>query len=63
MFGLRAFFVINGARSDKAEEIKPLKATGWKDQDLADALVHGANMIDPSIMVDVFRMDQDCIVS
>jgi hypothetical protein len=26
-----------------------------------DALAHGANMIDHSIMVAVFRMNQECI--
>ena len=49
--------------SVKAEEIKQLKEMGWKDRDLVDALAHGANMVDHSIMMEVFQMDQDCMVS
>ncbi len=45
-----------------AEEIQQLKAMGWKDSDLVDALAHGANMIDHSIMMQVFQIDQDCLV-
>jgi hypothetical protein len=29
---------------------------------LVDALAHGVNMIDHSIMMEVFQMDQDCMV-
>ena len=44
------------------EEINHLKEMGWSDKDLVDALAHGVNMIDHSIMMEVFRMDQDCMV-
>ena len=59
-------FVVEAVKepgSVKAEEIKQLKEMGWKDRDLVDALAHGANMIDHSIMMEVFQMDQDCMVS
>ncbi len=46
----------------KAVEIKQLKEMGWQDSDLVDALAHGANMIDHSIMMQVFQMDQNCMV-
>lgn len=45
----------------KPEEIRQLKAMGWEDSDLVDALAHGANMIDHSIMMKVFQMDQHCM--
>jgi len=59
-------FVVNAVKepsSGKAEEIEKLKAMGWEDNDLVDALAHGVNMVDHSIMMEVFQMDQDCIVS
>ncbi len=59
-------FVIKAVKepgSVKPEEIKQLKEMGWEDRDLVDALAHGANMIDHSIMMEVFQMDQDCMVS
>ena len=59
-------FVVNAVKepsSVKAEEIEKLKAMGWEDNDLVDALAHGVNMVDHSFMMEVFQMDQDCIVS
>jgi hypothetical protein len=38
------------------------KRKGWEDNDLVDALVHDTNMIDHSIMMQVFRIDQACMV-
>ena len=35
---------------------------GWTDKDLVDALAHGVNMIDHSIMMEVFQINQDCMV-
>lgn len=58
-------FVVKAVKepsSVKTEEIKQLKEMGWEDKDLVDALAHGVNMIDHSIMMEVFQMDQDCIV-
>ena len=59
-------FVVKAVKepsSVKAEEIEKLKAVGWEDKDLLDALAHGVNMVDHAIMMEVFQMDQDCIVS
>ena len=53
---------IKDPSANKAEEIKKLKEMGWEDRDLVDALAHGVNMIDHSIMMEVFQMDQDCLV-
>lgn len=58
-------FVVNAVKEPsavKAEEIKQLREMGWEDKDLVDALAHGVNMIDHSIMMEVFQMDQECIV-
>ena len=59
-------FVVKAVKepsSVKAEEIEKLKAVGWEDKDLLDVLAHGVNMVDHAIMMEVFQMDQDCIVS
>ena len=58
-------FVVKAVKSPgsvHADEIKSLKEMGWDDRDLVDALAHGANMVDHSIMMEVFQMDQDCMV-
>ncbi|MDY7036450.1 MAG: hypothetical protein SV375_09875 [Thermodesulfobacteriota bacterium] len=58
-------FVVRAVKapgSVEADEINRLKEMGWTDVDLVDALAHGVNMIDHSIMMEVFQMDQDCIV-
>lgn len=58
-------FVVKAVKdpsSVKADEIDRLKEMGWTDTDLVDALAHGANMLDHSIMMEVFQMDQDCMV-
>ena len=39
-----------------------LKKFGWKDSDMIDALAQGVSMIDHSIMMEVFQMDQTCLV-
>jgi ferredoxin len=55
-------FVVTAVKepsSVKAEEIERLKKMGWRDQDLVDALAHGVNMIDHSIMMEVFQMVTD----
>ena len=61
---LLAFVVkaVKAPNSVDADEITRLKEMGWEDRDLVDALAHGVNMIDHSIMMEVFRMDQDCMV-
>ena len=62
---LLAFVVkaVKAPGSVGGDEINRLKEMGWNDRDLVDALAHGVNMIDHSIMMEVFQMDQDCMVS
>ena len=58
-------FVVKAVKSPgsvAAEEINRLKDMGWTDTDLVDALAHGVSMIDHSIMMQVFQMDQECMV-
>ena len=58
-------FVVRAVKapgSVEADEIQRLKEMGWTDQDLVDALAHGVNMIDHAIMMEVFQMDQNCMV-
>ena len=45
-----------------AEDIKKLKSLGWKDKDMVDALSQGVSMIDHSIMMQAFQIDQNCMV-
>jgi hypothetical protein len=59
-------FVVKAVKAPSsidADDINRLKEMGWEDRDLVDALAHGVNMIDHSIMMEVFQMDQDCMVS
>ncbi|MDX9788910.1 MAG: hypothetical protein RBT11_19195 [Desulfobacterales bacterium] len=47
-------FVVKAVRAPGSVgggEIKRLKEMGWEDRDLVDALAHGVNMIDHSIMM------------
>ena len=39
-----------------------LRALGWEDGDMVDALAQGVGMIDHSIMMQAFQMDQNCQV-
>ncbi len=43
-------------------DIINLKELGWKESDLVDALSQGVSMIDHSIMMKVFQMDQNCMI-
>ncbi len=45
------------------KDIKKLKELGWEDRDMVDALSQGVSMIDHSIMMQVFDIDQSCLVS
>ena len=58
-------FVVKAVKrpdSVEADEIESLKKMGWEDRDLVDALAHGVNMIDHAIMMEVFQMEQECLV-
>lgn len=41
-------------------DINQLRELGWSDRDMVDALSQGVGMIDHSIMMEVFQMDQNC---
>jgi hypothetical protein len=43
-------------------DIDSLKELGWADRDMVDALAQGVSMIDHSIMMQVFGIDQNCLV-
>lgn len=43
-------------------DINQLRELGWSDRDMVDALSQGVSMIDHSIMMEVFQMDQNCLV-
>ncbi len=58
-------FVIKSIKAPDSitkNDITKLKELGWKDCDMVDALSQGVSMIDHSIMMKVFQMDQNCIV-
>jgi hypothetical protein len=54
---------VNDPASVSSDEVENLKKMGWEDRDLVDALSQGVSMIDHSIMMQVFQMDQNCMVS
>ncbi|HCC54430.1 MAG: hypothetical protein A2505_03455 [Deltaproteobacteria bacterium RIFOXYD12_FULL_55_16] len=45
-----------------AEDIQGLKEMGWEERDMVDALAQGVSMIDHAVMMEVFQMDQHCLV-
>jgi len=58
-------FVVKAVKapdSISAEEIRNLKGLGWEDRDIMDALAQGVSMVDHSVMMQVFQMDQNCMV-
>ncbi|MFA6498849.1 MAG: hypothetical protein WC256_10205 [Desulfurivibrionaceae bacterium] len=58
-------FVVRAVKapgSGFAEEIQRLKEMGWEDRDMVDAMAQGVSMIDHAIMMEVFQMDQHCLV-
>ncbi len=44
------------------DDIENMRQLGWQDSDMMDALIQGVSMIDHSIMMQVFQMDQHCPV-
>ena len=59
-------FVVKAVKdpaSVTADDVKKLKDMGWKDRDMVDALSQGVSMIDHSIMMQVFQIDQNCMVA
>jgi hypothetical protein len=58
-------FVVRSVKdpaSVNQDDIAKLKALGWEDKDMVDALSQGVSMIDHSIMMQVFQIDQSCMV-
>lgn len=57
-------FVVKSVKAPEsvtAEDIANLKKLGWEDKDMVDALAQGVSMIDHSIMMQVFQMEQNCM--
>jgi hypothetical protein len=57
-------FVVRAVKapaSVTAKDLQTLKDLGWEESDIVDALAQGVSMIDHSIMMQVFQMDQDCM--
>jgi len=58
-------FVIKSIKAPDSitdEDISRLRELGWKDIDMVDALAQGVSMIDHSIMMEVFQIDQSCTI-
>lgn len=58
-------FVIRAMKnpgSITAADIAILKEHGWEERDMVDALSQGVSMIDHSIMMQVFQIDQNCML-
>lgn len=58
-------FVIRAMKepaSITAADIARLKELGWEERDMVDALAHGVGMIDHAIMMQVFKIDQNCLL-
>jgi hypothetical protein len=58
-------FVIRAMKkptSITAVDIARLKALGWEERDMVDALAQGVGMIDHAIMMQVFQIDQNCMI-
>ena len=53
---------VKAPASITADDIVKLRALGWEDRDMLDALAHGVSMIDHAIMMQVFQMDQNCLM-
>jgi hypothetical protein len=58
-------FVIRSMKkpaSITAGDIARLKELGWEERDMVDALAQGVGMIDHAIMMQVFQIDQNCLL-
>lgn len=58
-------FVIKSVKAPSSvngEDIQKLKELGWEERDMVDALAQGVSMIDHSIMMQVFQIDQNCMI-
>ncbi|SHO42882.1 carboxymuconolactone decarboxylase family protein [Desulfopila aestuarii] len=48
--------------STTTEDIAQLKALGWEEKEMVEALAQGVGMIDHSIMMEAFQIDQNCML-
>ncbi|MFH1155663.1 MAG: hypothetical protein V1793_17795 [Pseudomonadota bacterium] len=58
-------FVVKSVRDPGSvtdSDVGELRNLGWSDSDMMDALAQGVSMIDHSIMMQVFKIDQSCMV-
>jgi hypothetical protein len=58
-------FVVKAVQSPEsvtANDVNKLKDLGWEDKDMVDALSQGVSMIDHSIMMQAFQIDQNCMI-
>ena len=58
-------FVIRSIKdpgSASEADIAKLKELGWEDRDIFDALAQGIGMVDHAIMMQVFQVDQNCLI-
>lgn len=58
-------FVISSMKKPEsitAADIANLRRLGWDDRDMVDALAQGVGMIDHAIMMQVFQLDQNCLL-
>lgn len=63
--GAMLSFVIRGMKkpsSITAADIARLKELGYEERDMVDALAQGVSMIDHAIMMQVFQVDQNCLL-
>lgn len=51
---------LKGPASITDQDILDLKAHGWTDRDMVDAMIHGVSMADHAVMMQVFGMDTHC---
>ena len=42
-----------------AEDLERLRALGWEDRDIFEAVAHGARMVGTNIIFDTFKVDMD----
>ena len=57
-------FVVKAVQDSSSvtkDDINTLRKFGWEDGDMVDALSQGVGMIDYSIMMQVFQIDQHCL--
>ena len=58
-------FVVKAVQAPSSvteEDVNNLREFGWEERDMMDALAQGVGMMDLSIMMQVFQIDQNCIM-